>query len=70
MFSIKAELNKILDKIEEAEAETVNLEKNCGDDFLCSFSDTDFCTENCNSCRLNNCRGCSHLRECIDEGII
>lgn len=27
MFSIKAELNKILDMIEKAEAETVNLEK-------------------------------------------
>lgn len=70
MFSIKAELNKILEMIEKAETETVSVEENCGDDFLCSFSDTDFCTENCNSCRLNNCRGCSHLQDCIEEGLI
>lgn len=70
MFSIKAELNKILDMIEKAETETVSIEENCGDDFLCSFSDTDFCTENCNGCRLNNCRGCSHLQDCIEEGLI
>lgn len=55
---------------EAIEVETISVEENCGDDFLCSFSDTDFCTENCSSCRLNNCRGCSHLQECVGEGII
>jgi hypothetical protein len=68
MFSIKAELNKILDMIEKAETETVSVEESCDDDFQCSFLNTNFCTGNCNGCRLNNCRGCSRLQECMDEG--
>ena len=70
MFSIKAELNKILEMIEKAEAETVGVEESCGDDFSCKFVMTVLCSEDCKSCSLHNCRGCSHLQECIDEGLI
>lgn len=50
--------------------EIISVEENCGDDFFCKFFMTVLCSDNCCSCDLNNCRGCSHLQDCIEEGII
>ena len=50
--------------------EIISVEENCGDDFSCKFFMTVLCSDNCCSCDLNNCRGCSHLQDCIEEGII
>lgn len=41
--------------------------KGC-DDFHCCFAGTELCIpENCDECKLRNCRGCKHLEECFDE---
>lgn len=38
------------------------------DDFSCMFAGTKLCiAESCIRCKLNNCRGCRHLYECIEE---
>ena len=73
-YSRIEELNKEAEEAIEVkdsdEAETVSVEEGCGDDFSCKFVMTVLCSENCCSCSLNNCRGCSHLQECIEEGLI
>ena len=41
--------------------------KGC-DDFHCCFAGTELCIpENCDECKLRNCRGCKHLEKCFDE---
>ena len=41
--------------------------KGC-DDFHCCFAGTELCiSENCDKCKLRNCRGCKFLEECFDE---
>lgn len=68
-YSRFGELNREAIK-ETMETEAVSVEENCGDDFSCKFVMTILCSENCSSCYLHNCRGCSHLQDCIEEGII
>lgn len=53
----------------ETEEQLINktVIKDC-DDFLCCFAGTELCIqENCDKCKLRNCRGCKHLEECFDE---
>lgn len=37
-------------------------------DFSCGFVGTKYCTEEyCYMCKLNNCRGCNHLWDCVEN---
>lgn len=41
------------------------------DDFSCLFAGTEYCVkESCDTCELNGCRGCRHLKECASEGTL
>ena len=42
--------------------------KNGCDQFLCKFVCSKYCVaSSCKRCKLCNCRGCKHLKECIEE---
>lgn len=70
-YSKIEELNKeVIEAENNGRVEIISVEENCGDDFSCKFFMTVLCSDNCCSCDLNNCRGCSHLQDCIEEGII
>lgn len=73
-YSRIEELNKeameAIETKDSDEAETVSVEEGCSDDFSCKLVMTILCSEDCCSCSLHNCRGCLHLQECIEEGLI
>lgn len=68
--------NFIKNKLKEIfyldEPEPIDIEKGCrGLESTCKFSGTEYCVkESCCTCELNGCRGCAHLKECIEEGLI
>lgn len=66
--------NKLKEIFYLDEPEQIDIEKGCGLESICKFSETELCLgierKTCKGCLLVGCRGCEKLQECIDEGII